>query len=76
MEVDGIVDSDLSLNKKSEVSVICDLQILACHFKKSTYSDRLAEMLLKPDTFDLRGEDFSKHLCVLGTLSGKKTREN
>ena len=75
MEVDGIVDSDLSLNKKSEVSVICDLQILACYLKKSTYSDRLAEMQLKSDTIDLRGEDFSKHLCVLGTLSGKKTRE-
>ena len=75
MEVDGIVDSDLSLNKKSEVSVICDLQILACYLKKSTYSDRLAEMQLKPDTIDLRGEDFSKHLCVLGTLSGEKPWE-
>ena len=56
MEVDGIVDSDLSFNKKSGVYLISDLEVYAYYFKKeSTYSDRLAEMRLKPDTVGLSG---------------------
>ena len=51
MKVDGTVDSDLSFNKKSEVSLVYDLEVLALYFKKeSTYSDSFAEMYLKPDT--------------------------
>ena len=42
MEVGGIVDSDLSFNKKSEVYLISDLEVYAYYFKKeSTYSDNL-----------------------------------
>ena len=33
MEVEGTVDSDFSFNKKSEVSQINDLQVLAWYFK-------------------------------------------
>ena len=68
MEVDGIVDNDLSLNKKSEVSLIYNLQDFAWYFKKeSTYSDRHAEMQLKPDTIGLSGWNFSKNLSILGS---------
>ena len=71
MEVDGITDSDLSFNKKSEVSLIYDLQVFAWYFKKeSTYSDKLAEMQLKPDTIGVSGGDFSKNLCILGSILG------
>ena len=56
MEVDGIVDSDLSFNKKSGVYLRSDLEVYAYYFKKeSTYSDRLAEMRLKPGTVGLSG---------------------
>ena len=59
MEVDGIVDSDLSLNKTSQVSLIYDFQVLAWYFKKeSRYSDKLTEMQLKPDTVDLSEGNF------------------
>ena len=69
MEVDDIADSDLSFNKKSEVSLIHDQQVFAWYFKKvSTYSDRLAEIQLKPDTTSLRGGNFSKNFCILGSL--------
>ena len=62
MEVNGIVDSDLSFNKKSELYIINDLQIFAWYFKKeSADSDRLAEMELKPDTIGLSGGKFSKN---------------
>ena len=72
MEVDGIADSDLSFNKKSEVSLIYDLQVFAWYFKKeSTYSDILAEMRLKPDTIGLSGVNFSKNLCILNSPSGR-----
>ena len=68
MEVDGIADSDLSFNNKSEVSLIYDLQVFAWYFKKeSTYSDKLAEIQLKPDTAGLKGGIFSKNLCILGS---------
>ena len=68
MEVDVIVESDLSFNEKSEVSLIYDLQALAWYLKKeSTYSDRLAKMHLKPDTIGLNGRNFSKNLCILGS---------
>ena len=68
MEVDGIADSDLSFNKKSEVSLIYDLQVFTWYFKKeSTYSDKLAEIQLKPDTIGLSGWNFSKNLCILGS---------
>ena len=51
MEVDGKVESDSSLSKNSEVSLIYDLQVLAWYFKKEwTYCDRFAEMQLKPYT--------------------------
>ena len=67
MEVDGIADSDLSFNKKFEVSLIYDLQVLTWYFKKeSTYSDKLADMQLKPGTIGLSGVNFSKNLCILG----------
>ena len=33
MEAEGTVDSDFSFNKKSEVSQINDLQVLAWYFK-------------------------------------------
>lgn len=43
MEVDGIVNSDWSLNNMCGVSLIFDLQVLALYFKKeSRYSDRFA----------------------------------
>ena len=58
IEVDGIVDSDLSLNKTSQVSLIYDFQVLAWYFKESKYSDRLTEMQLKPDTVDLSEGNF------------------
>ena len=62
MEVNGIVDSDLNFNKKSELYIIYDLQIFAWYFKKeSTDSDRLTEMELKPDTNGLSGGKFSKN---------------
>ena len=68
MEVDVIVESDLSFNEKSEMSLIYDLQALAWHLRKeSTYSDRLAKMHLKPDTIGLKGGNFSKKLCILGS---------
>ena len=68
MEVDGIADSDLSFNKKSEVSLIYDLQVFASYFKKdSTYSHKLAEMQLNPDTIGLSGGNFSENLCILGS---------
>ena len=68
MEVGGIVDSDLSFNKKSEVYLISDLEVYAYYFKKeSTYSDRLAEMRLKPDTIGLSGGNYAKSLCFLGS---------
>ena len=68
MEVDGILNSDLNFSEKSKVSLIYDLQVLPWYFKKeSTYSDRLAEMQLKPDTIGLSGGDFSKNLCILGS---------
>ena len=63
MEVDGTVDGDLSFNKKSEVSPIYDMQVFARYFKKEpTYSHRLVEMQLRPDTIGLSGGSFSKHL--------------
>ena len=72
MEVGGIADSDLSFNKKSEVSLIYDLQVFAWYFKKeSTFSDILAEMRLKPDTIGLSGVNFSKNLCILNSPSGR-----
>ena len=55
MEVDGIVDSDLSFIKKSDVSLIYDLQVFAWYFKESTYS------------IGLSGGDFSKNLCILAS---------
>ena len=59
IEFDGIVDSDSSFNKKSEVSQIYDFQVFAWYFKKElTCSDRLAEPQLKPDTIDLSGGNF------------------
>ena len=44
MEVDRTADSDLSFNKKSEVSLIYDFQVLAWLCKESTYFDRFVEM--------------------------------
>ena len=68
VEVDGIVDSDLSFIKKSDVSLIFDLQVFAWYFKKeSTYSHRLANMQLKPDTIGPSGGNFSKNWCILGS---------
>ena len=68
MEVDVIVESDLSFNEKSEVSLIYYWQALAGYLKKeSTYSDKLAKMHLKPDTIGLNGRNFSKNLCILGS---------
>ena len=66
MEVEGPVGSDLSFNKKSEVSLIYDLQVLVQYFKESTYSDRFAEMQLKPDTIGLSGENFDEEwkICI------------
>ena len=66
-EVDGIVDSDLSFNRKSTKSLIYDLQVFACYFKVPTYSDRLAKIQLKPDTIGLGGWNFLKNLCILGS---------
>ena len=67
MEVDGKLDSNLSFNKKPEVSLIYDLQDFAYYFKKeSTYSNRLAKMQLKPDTIGLGGGNFLKNLYILG----------
>ena len=67
MEVDGKLDSNLSFNKKPEVSLIYDLQDFAYYFKKeSTYSNGLAMMQLKPDTIDLGGGNFLKNLYILG----------
>ena len=67
MEVDGIVDNDLNLNKKSEVSLIYNLQDFAWYFKESIYSDGHTEMQLKPDTLGLSGGNFSKNLSLLGS---------
>ena len=65
MEVNVTVDSDLSFNKKSEMSLIYDLQVLAWYFKKeSTY----AEMNLKPHNIGLSGGNFSNHLCILDSI--------
>ena len=70
MEVDGIVDSDLSLNKTSQVSLIYDFQVLAWYFKKeSKYSDKLTEMQLKPDTIGLSEGNLSKHFSFLSGFS-------
>ena len=67
MEVDGKLDSNLSFNKKPEVSLIYDLQDFAYYFKKeSTYSNRLAMMQLKSDTIGLGGGNFLKNLYILG----------
>ena len=59
MEVDGAVNSDLSLNKMCEVPLIFDLQVLVWYFKKkSAYSDRFAEMQLKPGNTSQSGRIF------------------
>ena len=66
MEVDGIADTGLRFNRKSEVSLIYDLQVFAWYFKKgSTYYYRLAEMQLKPYTTGLRGRNLSGNLQIL-----------
>ena len=67
MEVDDIADSDLSFNKKSEVSLIYDLQVFALYIIISTYSNKLPEMQLKPDTIGLSCGNFSKKLRILGS---------
>ena len=68
MEVDGTVDSDWSFNKKSELSLIYDLQVLAWYFKRMpAHSDKFAETRLKLDTASLDDEIFSKHLCILAS---------
>ena len=55
MNVDGIVDSDLTF----------DLQVLAWYFKEeSTYSDRFDVNQLKPDTIVLSRGHFSNHTYV------------
>ena len=69
MEVDGAVDSDLRFNKKPEVSLIYDLQVLAWYFKRdSAYSGKFPETQLKPDPVGLSDGIFSKHLCILTSL--------
>ena len=76
MEVDDIADSDLSFNKKPEVSLIHEQQIFAWYFKKEpTYSDRLAEIQLKPDTTGLSGGYFSNNFCILGSPQKVGVRE-
>ena len=66
MEVDGTVNSDLSLNKMCQVSLIFDLQVLAWYFKKKlAYSDRFADMQLKPGNVGQSRGIFSKHLWIL-----------
>ena len=37
METDSTIDSDLSFNKMSEMSLINDLQVLAWYFRYSAY---------------------------------------
>ena len=65
---DGTTDSDLRFNKKSELSEVYDLQVLAWYFKKeSRYAHRFAEIQLKPDTIGLIGGDFSNYLYILGS---------
>ena len=59
MEVDGTVNSDLSLNKMCEVPLIFDLQVLVWYFKKKlAYSDRFADMQLKPGNTSQSGRIF------------------
>ena len=68
MGADGTVDGDLNFIKKCEVFLIYELQVLAWYFKKeSTYSDRFAEMQLRPDTIFPSSGSFLKHLCILGS---------
>ena len=64
-EIDGTVNSDFSFNKKPEVPLIYNLKVLTWYFKKElAYSDRFAEMQLKPNTVGLKDEIFPKHLCI------------
>ena len=69
-QVGGTVESDSSLNKKSKVSLIHGLQVLAWCFKiEWRYFDIFAEVQLKPDTVSLMcvGGEFSKYLCISGS---------